>query len=320
MSSHNFWNSLKFGFISGMFSNTPFCNIGFGSWGSITPFNSCFNPFNNCCFPFRNSLYFYPNVMSTSSFYPLMQDAQMPSFNYFNTDVNSLFPTDNWQVQNFTTFTNFNPPNKSNTDNTIGDSFVKTNPPESEQKTPQVVVPKKSAKPKIQTTKPTPAPTRTTNTRSKVTDTSISHSSSAKLNEKYSGSAEELNNFLNKKNGVLANKGAIFLQAQEKYGVNAAILAAICIHESGYGTSNLAKTKNNVAGISQGMGFKTYKSVDECIMDTARILKSGYINKDLITIEKVGKKYCPVGDPRDTQGINSGWGNAVSRITNSILV
>ena len=135
-----------------------------------------------------------------------------------------------------------------------------------------------------------------------------------KVNTVYTGTAEDLNRLLAKR-GVLAGKGEVFLSAQEKYGVNAAFLAAICINES-CGTSKLAKTKNNVGGvrIAGKTEFKTYSSVDDCIMDIARFLKSGYLDKGLTTIGKIGAKYCPTDDPTDKDGTNGLWAGNVAKI------
>ena len=293
MSAHNFWHNFTHGFMHGMFNSNPF----FGCWGNFGPmwgnpfmfggFNSCFNPFG-----FNSSIFLTPSVMNTG-FYPLMPEMSPPSFN-FNVNMNQLFPTnnvwDNLAKQNaglgvFDTFV------KTQPQGSISDEDVKTTKRDDNGSVQTSYVSKKS-------------------TALNLNDT--------KLTDKFTGSAEQLNKVLGRKDGVLKNKGQVFLDAQERYGVNAAILAAICINESGYGTSSLARTKNNVGGVSQGKGFKSYKSVDECIMDMARFLKSGYIDKGLVTIEQVGKKYCPVGDPRDTKGLNAGWGSAVASITNKI--
>jgi len=128
----------------------------------------------------------------------------------------------------------------------------------------------------------------------------------------YTGTAADLNAKLG---GVLAGKGQVFLNAQQQYGINAAVLASICMHESANGSSPLARSKNNVGGvrIAGSTEFRTYGSVDECILHIAEFLKRSYINQGLTTIAQIGAKYCPVTDPTDTQGLNSGWGAGVSR-------
>lgn len=314
MSAHNFWDNFGHGFIHGMFGNNPFFGCSFGGF---SPFSS-FGNFNSC---FDNSiLYCVPNTMSSMYFTQLMPDMSPPAFNFNITqtpqnifpmmpeippfDINKLFPNDNW-MQNFNSSPFFT------TNPSMSDTFERSNP--LNNSSPSTPAPAQS------NTSSLGSRTAQSITPSASNSQNTSAYTQANLSKPYNGSAEDLNKNLNKKNGVLKNKGAVFLRAQQKYGVNAAVLAAICIHESAYGTSSLARTKNNVAGISQGRGFKTYSSVDECIMDTAKILKSGYLDKGLVTIEAVGRKYCPVGDPRDKKGVNAGWAGAVNRITKGIL-
>ncbi len=137
--------------------------------------------------------------------------------------------------------------------------------------------------------------------------------SNVSLATPYTGTANDLNSKLG---GKLSGMGQVFLNAQTQYGVNAAILASICIHESANGTSNLAKTKNNVGGVRYpgSTEFRRYDSVEDCIMHMAKFLKSGYLDKGLTSIAQVGAKYCPTNDPTDRAGMNAGWGKGVSNI------
>lgn len=95
---------------------------------------------------------------------------------------------------------------------------------------------------------------------------------------------------------ALAGLGQAFYGAEKDNGINALVLAAICAHESGWGTSRLAREKNNLAGLgaydgreySCGMAFE---SREACVMYLARLLrdKPG-------TLEQVGMWYA--SDPR----------------------
>lgn len=308
MSATNFLNNFTNGFIFGMLNNSnPFFGAGmgtfggfggFGGFGNFGGFGSCFSPqpmffnacnsftpYTGCCttpFPNKTSLFMVPNVMSGVSFSQLLPDINPPAFNFdFGSVGNNIF-ANNWSNQSFNT--SFAPSN-------FQFSFTPpiANTPETKTETEN----------------------ETLGSSAKKYEKSGSRANK-KLTDKYNGTAEQLNKQLNKKNGVLKNKGQVFLDAQEKYGVNAVILASIAIHETGYGTSNLAKTKNNVGGIRKGSGFKSYSSVDECIMDMARLLKQNYADKGLVTIAQVQQKYCPTSDPQDKKGLNSGWRSAVS--------
>ncbi|KEZ52172.1 SH3 domain-containing protein [Metabacillus indicus] len=51
------------------------------------------------------------------------------------------------------------------------------------------------------------------------------------------------------KKSIIAGKGQSFINVGKKYGVNELFLAALAIHESAYGTSYIATTKNNLFGL-----------------------------------------------------------------------
>ncbi len=78
----------------------------------------------------------------------------------------------------------------------------------------------------------------------------------------------------------LLNSGASF-KASEKFGVNAIISISIAINESGWGTSNLAKSRNNLFGIGAYDGAeynaKYFSSISECTNYFAKnLLSLGY--------------------------------------------
>lgn len=75
-------------------------------------------------------------------------------------------------------------------------------------------------------------------------------------------------------NAKMANTGNTFMDAQEKYGVNAALMFAIGINESAYGTSDIAKFKNNLFGLnavdaSPGQSADSFASVNDGIYNYA---------------------------------------------------
>ncbi len=72
----------------------------------------------------------------------------------------------------------------------------------------------------------------------------------------------------------LAGLGQAFLAAEQEHGIDAVTLAAICIHESGWGTSKLARDKGNLAGLGAygpGLGM-AFESRADCIDYLARLL------------------------------------------------
>lgn len=108
---------------------------------------------------------------------------------------------------------------------------------------------------------------------------------------KSSVTAEQLNTTL--KNS-LADCGKYFIEAQEKYGINAEFLAAIAIHESGNGSSSAAKLKNNFFGLVGKNGLMKFSSPGECIDFAANNLTKEdgyYFGKGRYTIKRIGQKY-----------------------------
>ncbi len=91
----------------------------------------------------------------------------------------------------------------------------------------------------------------------------------------YSGA--ELNSLIGARtNGTskLNNTGDYFVGSQNQYGVNALIMVGIGANESGWGTSSICQSKNNLFGLnavdsSPGTSANTYASVEECIRQFA---------------------------------------------------
>ncbi len=101
---------------------------------------------------------------------------------------------------------------------------------------------------------------------------------------KTSYSEENLNQFLNDRITKLEatkgeiytmkNTGHFFVDAQNLYGVNAALMMAIGINESGYGSSPIARNKNNLFGLdavdSNPYGnASVFESIEDCIYNYA---------------------------------------------------
>lgn len=102
--------------------------------------------------------------------------------------------------------------------------------------------------------------------------------------------AEQINAYIEtnyKKFGqmsVLSGKGLAFIKAGTTYGVNALYLAAHAIHESAFGTSEIALGKNNLFGFgsydaSPFIASYRFSSVDENINYIAQQIKATYLNE-----------------------------------------
>lgn len=109
------------------------------------------------------------------------------------------------------------------------------------------------------------------------------------LRTKSNVTATKINQYIaaNVKNkpSVLLNKGQAFIDAGNKYGINALYLAAHAIHESGFGTSNISLGKKNLFGYgaydsTPFVGAYRFGTVEECIKYVAQKMKSDYLNPD----------------------------------------
>ena len=82
----------------------------------------------------------------------------------------------------------------------------------------------------------------------------------------------------------MRNTGDDFVKNQNTYGANALLMAGIAANESAWGTSNIAKTKNNLFGLnavdsSPGESANYFESVSQCIKEYGeKWLSKEYLN------------------------------------------
>jgi len=83
----------------------------------------------------------------------------------------------------------------------------------------------------------------------------------------------------------LQGSGEEFVRAEESTGVNALVLAAICVHETNWGESDLARYKNNYFGWG-AYDFSPYESAvhfdsrEDSIKQAAESLKRDYLSRE----------------------------------------
>jgi len=91
--------------------------------------------------------------------------------------------------------------------------------------------------------------------------------------------------------------GKAFKLAEAEYGVNAAFLAAVAVHESGKGTSRIAREKNNLFGWGAVDGdpyisASTFSTLESGISFVAYRLRTVYFDHlGLTTLRAVGSRY-----------------------------
>ncbi|MRC15145.1 glucosaminidase [Bacillus thuringiensis] len=106
------------------------------------------------------------------------------------------------------------------------------------------------------------------------------------LRSKTDYTAEQLDSYVKsiKPDSPLIGLGKKFKEVESKYNVNALFLYSLAIHESYYGTSALAKDKNNLFGLKAtddspyGNG-EAFNSKEDCIEHAAKLyMNEGYLN------------------------------------------
>jgi len=96
-------------------------------------------------------------------------------------------------------------------------------------------------------------------------------------------------------NAALSGEGYLIASYSLSKGVDPYVVTAIMIHETGRGTSRMARECNNVAGQKGApscMGsYKGYPSIDDGIRGAIDNLYKNYYARGLNTVEKIGPKY-----------------------------
>lgn len=99
-----------------------------------------------------------------------------------------------------------------------------------------------------------------------------------------------------------------WVKLEQEYGVNAIFGIAVAYQESGFGTSNLAQTKNNAFGLLGKNGWMRFSSLSESVYSFGRTISKNkyYINK---SIDEISTHYC-TSDP-------AGWAKAIKSLMSS---
>ncbi|HBH3626612.1 TPA: C40 family peptidase [Clostridioides difficile] len=143
---------------------------------------------------------------------------------------------------------------------------------------------------------------------------SYSSGNSNNKDEKKNGPAQsttskedtEMANKINKLlKGKLSGTGNIFVKYSNAYKVNPALMAAISMHESARGTSNIANTKNNFFGMRIDGKYLSFSSTDEGIKRGISNLSRNYIHTGRKTLESIRNKYSSSSDKEWVKCVSS---------------
>ena len=114
--------------------------------------------------------------------------------------------------------------------------------------------------------------------------------------------ANELNNLINKmltdngydyNSSAMYNIGSDLALLESAYHINALYALSVISLETGYGYSAYAKDYNNLFGIYYNGEIKHFESISESIDYFGQIMKIYYISDGLVSVNKIGEKYCP---------------------------
>lgn len=120
------------------------------------------------------------------------------------------------------------------------------------------------------------------------------------------------------KAGVLSSYGSDIIAIAEKQGIDPVVFAAIALHETGFGTSNAVRTKNNPGGLMKNNKLMVFSTLREGLESMGQTLHNRIITDGLTTIEKLGSKYAPVGASNDPTNLNSHWVPNISKIVSQL--
>lgn len=120
--------------------------------------------------------------------------------------------------------------------------------------------------------------------------------------------------------GVFAGMEDTFIEVANKYEIDPVLLAAIAIHETGWGKSNLVVNKNNPGGLynSSAGTFYSFDTLEEGLDMMGKTLHKHVVLKSLNTVEKLGSVYAPVGAANDPNNLNANWVTAVTNIATKL--
>lgn len=120
--------------------------------------------------------------------------------------------------------------------------------------------------------------------------------------------------------GVFKGYESTFQSIAKKQGIDPVIMAAIAFHETGFGTSNAVRTKNNPGGLMNpnGSGLFVFSTLESGLESMGRTLHNRIVKDGKSTIEALGSVYAPVGAANDPTGLNSHWVPNITKIVQNL--
>lgn len=118
--------------------------------------------------------------------------------------------------------------------------------------------------------------------------------------------------------GALTDKQDIFIEKAEKYKIDAVLLMAIALHETGRGTSSAVREKNNPGGLMKRNKLMEFETIEKGIESMAKTLYNRMVRDGNNTIMELWHVYAPVGASNDPNNLNSHWITGVTQFVSEL--
>jgi cell wall-associated NlpC family hydrolase len=114
----------------------------------------------------------------------------------------------------------------------------------------------------------------------------------------------DLASYLRGKGSPFADHVPALVDAANRYRVDPRLIVAISGGETSFGKAGRGPAVHNAWGIGPG---RSYGSWEESFDAVAKLLRTGYLDKGLTSIQKIQQKWAPVGVTNDPSNLNSNW-------------
>jgi len=129
----------------------------------------------------------------------------------------------------------------------------------------------------------------------------------------------DIMNVMEENGGVLEPEADSFLRVANENGIDPILMIAISLQETGGGTSDALKNKNNPGGLMKAEGgLMSFGTLEEGIESMGNTLHNRIIEDGLVTIEGLGSVYAPVGAENDPNGLNEHWVPSVKEFVSDL--
>lgn len=111
---------------------------------------------------------------------------------------------------------------------------------------------------------------------------------------------------------ALEGMGETVWNIEQEHNINGLLLLSVARSESGLGSSQMARTKNNLFGMRAASGYLSYGSKAESMKAFALLMNRGYAN---MTLNQIAKKYCPFNVGHWTKLMNGSYAVFRAKLT-----